>query len=64
MILAVTAPVSSLGPKPVVVQTHAVVSVQIVAGEEIRFEDASKADPKTTQRQKRVRDGVPMVEFY
>lgn len=51
-------------PKPVVVQTHAVASVQIVAGEEIRFEDMRKADPRATQRQKRVREGMPMVEFY
>lgn len=48
-------------PKPV---AHAAVSVQIVAGEEIRFEDIRKIDRKATLRQKRVRDGMPMVEFY
>ena len=51
-------------PKPVVAQTHAVATVQIVAGEEIRFEDMRKAGPQATQRQKRVREGMPMVEFY
>ena len=51
-------------PKPVAVQTHAVATVQIVAAEEIRFEELRKTDSKTTHRQKRVRDGMPMVEFY
>ena len=51
-------------PKPIVAQTHAVASVQIVAGEEIRFDDIRKADRQVTQRQKRVRDGMPMVEFF
>ena len=60
LLLAAAAPL----PKPTVVQTHAVASVQIVAGEEIRFEDISKADSKTTHRQRRVRKGMPMVEFY
>ena len=60
LLLAAAAPV----PKPVAVQTHAIASVQIVAGEEIRFKDITKVDAKTTQRQKRVRKGMPMVEFY
>ena len=60
LLLAATTP----PPKPVVAQTHAVASVQIVAGEEIRFQDVNKADPKTAIRQRRVRDGMPMVEFY
>ena len=64
LLLAAAAPVPNLGSKPVAVQTHAIASVQIVAGEEIRFEGVSKAEPKTTQRQERVRDGMPMVEFY
>ena len=51
-------------PKSMVAQTHAVASVQIVSGEEIRFEELRETDPKRTHRQKRVRDGVPMVEFY
>ena len=60
LLLAAAAPL----PKPVVAQTHAVASVQIVAGEEIRFEDIGKANRQATQRQKRVRGGMPMVEFY
>jgi hypothetical protein len=59
-LLAATAP----PPKPVATQTHVVATVQIVAGEEIRFEEAGKIDPKSTLRQKRIRDGMPMVEFY
>ena len=51
-------------PKPMVAQTHAVASVQIVAGEEVRFDDIRKPSQKTTQRQKRVRDRMPMVEFF
>ena len=60
LLLAAAAPL----PKPAVVQTHAVATVQIIAGEEIRFEDIRKASAQATQRQKRVREGMPMVEFY
>ena len=60
LLLAATAP----PPKPVVAHTYAVASVQIIAGEEVRFEDIGKADPKTAQRQTRVRRDMPMVEFY
>ena len=60
LVFAATAPQT----KSVVVQTHAVATVQIVSGEEIRFEELRKTDSKTTHRQKRVRDGMPMVEFY
>lgn len=60
LLLAAAAPLH----KPVTGQTHAVATVQIVAGEEIRFEDMRKANPQATQRQKRVREGMPMVEFY
>ena len=60
LLMAATAP----QPKPVSVQIYAVASVQIIAGEEIRFEDIRKADPQATQRQKRMREGMPLVEFY
>jgi hypothetical protein len=60
LLLAATAPL----PKPVVAQTHVIATVQIIAGEEIRFEDIRKVDPKSVRRQNRVRDGMPMVEFY
>ena len=60
LLLAAAAPL----PKPAVLQTHTVATVQIVAGEEVRFENIRKANPQATQRQKRVRDGMPMVEFY
>ena len=60
LLLAAGAPL----PKPAVVQTHAVASVQIVAGEEIRFEDIRNANRQATQRQKRVRKGMPIIEFY
>jgi hypothetical protein len=42
-------------------------SVQIIAAEEIRFEDTRDAKNRTvkgTARQTRNRDGMPMVEFY
>ncbi len=60
LLLAAAAPL----PKPVALQTHAVVSVQIIVGEEIRFADTSKSPAKPTHRQKRVRKGMHMVEFY
>ena len=60
LLLAAAAPL----PKPTVVQTHAVATVQIVAGEEIRFEDIRNANRQATQRQKRVRKGMPIIEFY
>ena len=60
LLLAATAP----PPKPVIAHTQVVATVQIVAGEEIRFEDMRKANPQATQRQKRVRGGMPMIEFY
>ena len=53
---------------PVVEQTHAIASVQIVAGEEIRFEEirnqARIGEQRTTARQVRIRAGMPMTEFY
>ncbi len=60
LLLAVAAPL----PKPVVAQVHVIASVEIVAGEEVRFGDINKTTHKTTHRQSRVRDGMPMVEFY
>jgi hypothetical protein len=40
-------------------------SVEIIAAEEIRFErDLPKQQTKSQTRQQRVRDGMPLVEFY
>jgi hypothetical protein len=41
-------------------------SVQILAAEEIRFDDKTARDrgAKQLQRQQRTREGMPMVEFY
>jgi hypothetical protein len=41
-------------------------SVEIVAAEEIRFDPSAGNDrgAKQTLRQRRKRDGMPMVEFY
>lgn len=54
-------------PKPVAYQP-VTASVQIIAAEEIRFEDsrdhANNRTAKGTARQTRNRDGMPMVEFY
>jgi hypothetical protein len=60
LLLAATAP----PPKTPVAQTQVVATVQIVAGEEIRFNDIGTVGPKSTFRQSRVRNGMPMVEFY
>jgi hypothetical protein len=41
------------------------VSVEIIAAEEIRFErDLPKQRTRSQTRQQRVRDGMPLVEFY
>ena len=60
LLLAATASL----PKPVVAQAHVVASVVIVAGEEIRFKDIGKVAPRSTLRQTRIRQGMPMIEFY
>jgi hypothetical protein len=63
LLLAAAQPV----PKPVAYQP-ATASVQIIATEEIRFEDmqnhSANRTVKGTVRQTRRRDGMPMVEFY
>jgi hypothetical protein len=60
LLLAAAAPL----PKPVVAQVHVIASVEIVAGEEVRFGDMRKVDLRSTLSQKRIRDGMPMIEFY
>ena len=54
-------------PKPAIAEPVSA-TVQIVAAEEIRFaelaSEKSASNSKTTARQTRGRDGMPMVEFY
>ncbi len=64
IILVAAAPLPKPAPKPVAVQTHVVATVQIVAAEEIRFKDIGSAERASTSQQKRLRDGVVMIEFY
>ncbi len=63
LLLAAAQPV----PKPVAYQP-VTASVQIIAAEEIRFDDmrnhSANRTVKGTARQTRNRDGMPMVEFY
>jgi hypothetical protein len=60
LLIAVAA--SPAAKLPVAVQTVRA-SVEIIAAEEIRFE-SGKSFSRQTDRQKRTREGMALVEFY
>lgn len=64
-IIALSLLLTAAAAKPPVAQQHVQASVTILAAEEIRFAEMVRPDPRrVVQRQSRVREGLPMVEFY
>ncbi len=59
---------SATAASPPAPRYEAVATVKILAAEEIRFDDMQvkqrTSGGKATIRQTRIRDGMPMVEFY